>query len=107
MRDFKALSLTLERHLQPFRGVRTERPETGWARSIREVLGMTKEQLGARVGLTVSAISTLERSERNGVITIRSLQRLAEGLDCDLVYAIVPRRGRTLDEMVHERGLWR
>ena len=58
MRNFNALSLALERSLQPFRNVRIERPEAGWAHSIREVLGMTKQQLAARLHLSIPAIST-------------------------------------------------
>ena len=104
MRNFNALSLTLERSLQPFRGVKVERPERGWARSIREVIGMTRAQLAARLNVSISAISTLERSEEKGVITIGSLHRLAEGLECELVYALVPKKGRTLDEIVRERA---
>jgi len=66
---------------------------------------MTKGQLGVRIQLSISTIDKLERSEERGAITLASLDRLAAGLDCELVYALVPTRGRTIDEMVRERAV--
>jgi predicted DNA-binding mobile mystery protein A len=36
-------------------------------------------------------VSALEHAEAAGSITLKSLKRAAEGLHCDLVYALVPR----------------
>jgi predicted DNA-binding mobile mystery protein A len=36
-------------------------------------------------------VSALEHAEAKGAITLKSLRRAAEGLHCDLVYALVPR----------------
>jgi len=105
VRNFKALSLSLDRRTQAIRGAQIGRPPRGWARSIREAIGMTKGQLGVRIQLSISTIDKLERSEERGAITLASLDRLAAGLDCELVYALVPTRGRTIDEMVRERAV--
>lgn len=40
-----------------------QRPPKGWARSIREALGMSLGQLARRVGVSRETIATLERSE--------------------------------------------
>lgn len=67
------------------------RPAEGWIRTIRRALGMTVGDLGRRVGISAPAVSQLEKAEREYAITLSRLQALAEALDCDLVYAFVPR----------------
>ena len=53
---------------------------------------MTGGQLGRRLGVSQSTIQKLERSEQEGTIQLASLRRLAEALDCELVYVFVPRQ---------------
>ena len=57
---------------------------------------MTAEQLGERMGVSQPSVQRLELSEANGTIQLSSLRRAAEALDCEVVYALVPRR--TLQE---------
>jgi len=52
---------------------------------------MSQRQLAARMGVSTTAAQSAERNEARGKIQIDSLQALAEGLDCELVYALVPR----------------
>ena len=77
-------------------------PTAGWIRAIRDSLGMTASQLGKRMGVTHAAVFELEKSERNGVARVDTLRRAADALDCDFVYAFLPRRG--LDETVRARA---
>lgn len=70
---------------------RLRRPQRGWVRAIRNALGMTAEQLAVRVGVTQPTIQRLETSEALDTIQLKTLKRLAEALDCELVYALVPR----------------
>lgn len=65
-------------------------PDGGWARSVRQALGMSAEQLARRVGVSRATIATLERSEARGRITLASLEKLARGLGCRVAYALVP-----------------
>jgi predicted DNA-binding mobile mystery protein A len=51
-------------------------------------MGLT--QLGRRAGMNPSAVRRLEERERSGRITLATLARVAEAMDCRLVYAIVP-----------------
>lgn len=78
------------------------RPHGGWVRAIREALGMTTAELGERMGLSQSVVSRMEQSERSGHIQLDTLQRAADALECEVVYALVPRR--PLDDMVTERA---
>ncbi|PIQ52187.1 MAG: transcriptional regulator [Comamonadaceae bacterium CG12_big_fil_rev_8_21_14_0_65_59_15] len=67
------------------------RPSTGWSRAIRETLGMPATALAARVGMSSAGIRKLETAEAQQVISLTSLRKLAEALDCELQYALVPR----------------
>lgn len=82
----------LETTLAPWRSLRHSRPTVGWLKAIREALGMTTRQLAQSVGVSQSTVIDIEKSERKGDITLASLRRYAAALDCELVYALVPRR---------------
>lgn len=69
-----------------------QRPRAGWIAAIRKTLGMSNRQLAERMGVAVSRISKLESSEVSGATTLQSLERAADAMGCELVYALVPRR---------------
>jgi predicted DNA-binding mobile mystery protein A len=93
----------IEDQVRPFRRLaRAQTPRGGWVRAIREGLGMSAQQLGARVRVKRQTIENLERSEANGKITLDSLNRVAKALGCRVVYALVPEK--PLDEMQRERA---
>ena len=79
------------------------RPPVGWSRAIREPLGMTSGVLAGRLGVTASGARKLEHAEAADAITLGTLRRVAEALDCDLQYALVPRR--PLREMRRQQAL--
>lgn len=81
----------LDRALLPFRKLPRRRPPRGWIRAIRDALGMTAEQLGDRMGVSQPTVQKLEVSEVEDTIQLKTLRRAAEALDCELVYALVPR----------------
>lgn len=96
---------TLDEALKGYsRAASVPRPAAGWARALREALGMTRAQLAARIGLRGAGVSTLERNEARGTITLESLEKLARGMGCRVVYAIVPPEGRTLESLLRERA---
>jgi len=76
------------RALQPID--RFKAPPKGWIRALRDALGMTGAQLGARIGVRPQTVESIEKSEAAGTIQLNTLRRAAEALDCTLVYALVP-----------------
>ncbi|MBZ5642101.1 MAG: helix-turn-helix domain-containing protein [Acidobacteriia bacterium] len=60
---------------------------------MREALGITLAEVGQTTRTTKQRIQQFEKSEANDRITLRSLRRIAEAMDCELVYAIVPKSG--------------
>jgi len=77
-------------------------PQTGWIRSIRQSIGMTAEQLAARMRVSQSRIIALERAETTGAVNLKTLRRAAEALDCRLVYVFVP--NEPLEQVVRKRA---
>ena len=77
-------------------------PSRGWLKEIREALGRTERQQAKRVGISGSALHKSEQSEAEERITLGQLRKLADGLDCELVYALVPRK--PLTEVVQDKA---
>lgn len=92
----------LDKTLGLWRSLPRARPSGGWLRAIRQALGMTTRQLAKSVGVTQAAVVDAERTEAKGDITLATLQRYAAALDCELVYALVPKR--PLQEVVEEQA---
>lgn len=77
-------------------------PVRGWIKAIREALGMSTAQLAKRLGVKQPSVVALEQSEAKGTMELATLRRVAEALDCTLVYALVP--NQPLEAIVRERA---
>lgn len=82
--------------------VTRQAPIRGWLKLIREALGRTERQQAERLGISGPTLHKSEQSEADDRITLGQLRKLADGLDCELVYALVPRQ--PLTEVVQERA---
>ena len=78
------------------------RPPMGWVRAIREALGMSATAFACRLGMSQAGVRKLENAEASDAITLASLRKLAEALDCELQYALVPRS--SLKQQVQHRA---
>ena len=78
------------------------RPPRGWLRAIRDALGLTTKQFAKRLGVSQPRVVALEKGEVEETVTLATLRRAAEALDCQLVYAMIP--NRPLVEMLRERA---
>jgi predicted DNA-binding mobile mystery protein A len=77
-------------------------PVRGWTKAIREALGMSTAQLAKRLGIKQPSLVELEQSEAKGTIELATLRRVAEALDCTLVYALLP--NKPLEATVRDRA---
>ena len=75
--------------LAPLRS--TGRPRDGWLAAIRQTLGINRRQMAERLGVAPSRVAQMEKNEVSGTSTLNSLERAADALDCELVYALIPR----------------
>lgn len=95
--QLKALRLRqMDETIRPWADlVGNDPPKGGWVRSIREALGMSAAQLGARMGLSRQGVADLERREGDRAVTLAALEKAAAAMNAKLVYAIVPRQSLT------------
>jgi predicted DNA-binding mobile mystery protein A len=105
MRNQKKLILRqLDDKIKPFKG--TEKrllPRAGWIYTIRNSLGMTLEQLGARIGMTRQGVKSLEERERTGSISLKSMLDIGRAMDTTFVYGFVPNDG-SFEKLVERRA---
>ena len=103
--QFRGLRLKqLDRSLEPFRAARAApRPQKGWIRAIREAMGVSGGELGRILGSSRQLPLQLEKAEADDRITLKSLRKAADALECDLVYALVPKAG-TMRELIENRA---
>lgn len=94
----------LDEQLASFRaGLELPPPPKGWIHEIRVALGMTLKQFAGRLGAKAPQnAKSMEMSEADGRINLNSLRAAARALDCELVYALVPRP--SLSESIHTRA---
>ena len=102
--EFRNLRLKqLDRSLEQYQAARkVPRPSKGWIRAIRQVLGVSSGELARRLGTSRQLPLQLEKSEAEDRITLKSLRAVANALDCDLVYALVP-RAASMEELIENR----
>ncbi len=102
MKKFKNLQLkTLDQHIASIHIC--DRPSDGWISSVRKSLGMNVRQLAEKIGIARQTVSQFENSELDNSITLKSLSRVAEAMDCKLVYAIIPNQGN-LEEIIKKQA---
>jgi predicted DNA-binding mobile mystery protein A len=94
----------LEETLAPYRRLTNLLPPArGWVHAIREALGMSGPQLAKRIGVRApQSVEDMQGYEISGTIKLKTLRKLANALECDLVYALVPRE--PLEEIRRKRA---
>ena len=78
-------------------------PPTGWIKAIRTAIGMSMQQLGNKLNVSKQGVMDIEKRERDGSITIKSLREIARAMDMQLVYGFVPNDG-SLDALIEKRA---
>ncbi len=102
-RKLKRAREQLDETLKVFTGANSVvRPVRGWIRAIRDAIGMNMRQLADRLGVSQSRIVKIEQDEIAGALTIKTLEKVADKLDCVFVYGFAPRS--TLENTVRNQA---
>jgi predicted DNA-binding mobile mystery protein A len=80
----------LEKRFESLRSLRYI-PKKGWIRTLRDLYHMSASQLAQRAGVSRVSISQFEKGEKAQTITLKSLFKVAEALNCDVQYTLVPK----------------
>ena len=83
--------------------INDENPPNGWIYTIRMALGMSLRQLGKMAKITPQGVKDIETREKNGNITIASLEQIGKQLNMKLVYGFIPFDG-SLQRMIDKRA---
>jgi predicted DNA-binding mobile mystery protein A len=78
-------------------------PPTGWIKAIRTTIGMSMQQLGKKLNVSKQGVMDMEKREKDGSITIKSLREIGRVMDMQLVYGFVPNDG-SLDALIEKRA---
>ena len=93
----------IDRIVAPLRSITLPRPPKGWIRALREAMGVSTGELAQRLHANRSLAPQQEKAEVDDRITLKSLRACAAALDCELVYAFVP-RGTSIEETLAARA---
>jgi predicted DNA-binding mobile mystery protein A len=79
------------------------RPARGWLRAVREAIGLTQGEVASRIGVKRQSLAQFENAEEHGSISIASMRRAAEAMDCEFVCFVVPRESvaRSFVQLAH------
>lgn len=73
-----------------------------WIETVRSLLGMTLAQLGKKLGVTPVAVRQVSEKEKYGEVTLKKMQEYARALECEFVYALVPKKD--FDDIIAEKA---
>jgi predicted DNA-binding mobile mystery protein A len=76
---------------------------SSWIDYVRLGLGMSLVQLARKVGVTQASLSSSIKLEKEGRITMKKLNEIANAMDCDLVYALVPRK--KIEDLITDQAM--
>ena len=94
----------VNRRLKSIRAAfRDAKVKPGWIRYMRQSLSMTLKKLAERSGVSTATVAQAERSEVVGKITIRTLKEMAKAMECEFVYAFIPKVG--IDEILKKEAI--
>ncbi len=100
----KLIRQQLEDTLQRFSKLKAVHPpRKGWLRAVRDAFGMSARQLGDKVGVNKSRITRIEQDEVSGSVTLKTMRRMADALDCVFVYGFVPRK--SLEDTIRKQAM--
>lgn len=99
MRKLKYRAITLKSLQETLSSLRVIYPAKGWLLAVREGLGLSRLAVAKRLSMSASAIQSFEQSEARGTISIQSLRKLADALDCEVVIKLVPKEGRSFIDL--------
>jgi len=111
MKDLKQKLMIeqLDTKLQVFTPLlKTPCPENGWINAIRTSFKMSLRQFSDRLGISSNSAKSIEKREKEGAITLKSLEEAGRVLNMKFVYGFVPMDGsieKTIENRAKELAL--
>ncbi len=83
--------------------LQNQSPESGWVNAIRTSFKMSLRQFGERMNITRQGAENIEKREKDGTITLKSLEEASRALNMKLVYGFVPMDG-SIEQTIENRA---
>ena len=106
MRDFKQKLIVeqLDKKLQVYRPlINVSIPDEGWLHVIRKAYKMSLRQFGKRLGVSPPAVNGFEKREKDGSITLKTLEDAGRALEMKFVYGFIPMDG-SINKTIESRA---
>lgn len=101
----KLLIEQLDKKLEKFSLLKeANMPPRGWINAIRTAMNMSLVQLAKRLKKTSVSVKEIEEREQNKTITLNKLMEVAEKLDLQFVYALLPKES-SIEKIIEKRAL--
>jgi predicted DNA-binding mobile mystery protein A len=78
-------------------------PHEGWLKTIRNSLNIPLSYLSRKLDISTTSVFDLEKREAHGSITINKIKIMAEAMDCEFHYFLIP-RNRSLEKLMYEKA---
>ena len=99
----KLILRQLDNKMKAYQPLQEIQPATGWVSLIRKTLNMSLRQLGSRMSITPQSMRSIESREKEGTVTLKTLQEAAKALDMVLVYGFIPKDG-SLEKLIERKA---
>ena len=66
--------------------------QKSWLRAARQAQNLKGVDMAKRMGVSPARVSMMESDEKRGAVTIKMMQKAAQALDCEFVYALIPKK---------------
>ncbi len=101
----KLLIEQLDKKLGKFSGLKElDVPPRGWINAVRTAMNMSLVQLAKRLKKTSVSVKEIEEREQNKTITLNKLIEVAEALDLQFVYVLLPKE-TSIETIIEKRAL--
>lgn len=100
--------VSLDFELDPYLNERIlpfQKNRIGWLKKTRLSLMLSAESVSQKAKVKKSAYSRCEVGEATGSIKLSTLAKLADAMDCELVYAIRPKKRKNYSQIIWEKIL--
>jgi len=102
----KKLSIEqLDKNLEKFSRLKElDMPSRGWINAVRTAMNMSLVQLAKRLKKTSVSVREIEEREQNKTITLNKMIEVAEALELQFVYALLPKES-SIETIIEKRAL--
>jgi transcriptional regulator with XRE-family HTH domain len=84
---------------------REKNPTNELLRAVRHALNVPVAEIAKKMGVNRSGVFDIEAREPKNTISLKSMSRMADAMGCKVVYGIVPKGGKKLEDLAEERLL--